>query len=72
MAERGAASLRLEHAYHGDTFGAMSVGARGVFNAAYEPFLFDVHRLPFPGKSDEHLTIEAFEAFCALGRRSPR
>jgi len=23
--------------------------------------LFDVHRLPFPGKSDEHLTIEAFE-----------
>ena len=39
----------------------MSVGARGAFNAPYEPFLFDVHRLPFPGKSDEHLTIEAFE-----------
>jgi len=53
--------VALEHAYHGDTFGAMSVGARGAFNAPYEPFLFDVHRLPFPGKSDEHLTIEAFE-----------
>ena len=39
----------------------MSVGARGAFNAPYEPFLFDVHRLPFPGKSNEHLTIEAFE-----------
>ena len=53
--------VALEHAYHGDTFGAMSVGARGAFNAPYEPFLFDVHRLPFPGKPNEHLTIEAFE-----------
>jgi adenosylmethionine-8-amino-7-oxononanoate aminotransferase len=39
----------------------MAVGARGAFNAPYEPFLFDVHRLPFPAKSHEHLTIEAFE-----------
>jgi adenosylmethionine---8-amino-7-oxononanoate aminotransferase len=39
----------------------MAVGARGAFNAPYDPFLFDVHRLPFPGKADEHLTIEAFE-----------
>ncbi len=40
--------LALEHAYHGDTVGTMSAGARGVFNAAYEPLLFDVTRLPFP------------------------
>ena len=53
--------VALEHAYHGDTFGAMSVGGRSVFNAPYEPFLFDVHRLPFPAKEQEHLTIEAFE-----------
>ena len=53
--------VALEHAYHGDTFGAMSVGARGAFNAPYEPFLFDVHRLPFPRKVDEHRTVEAFE-----------
>jgi adenosylmethionine---8-amino-7-oxononanoate aminotransferase len=53
--------VALEHAYHGDTFGAMSVGARGAFNAPYEPFLFDVHRLPFPARGSEHLTIEAFE-----------
>jgi adenosylmethionine-8-amino-7-oxononanoate aminotransferase len=53
--------VALEHAYHGDTFGAMSVGARSPFNAPYEPFLFDVHRLPFPGKANEHVTIEAFE-----------
>ena len=53
--------VALEQAYHGDTFGAMSVGARSAFNAPYEPFLFDVHRLPFPGKANEHVTIEAFE-----------
>jgi adenosylmethionine-8-amino-7-oxononanoate aminotransferase len=53
--------VALENAYHGDTFGAMSVGSRGVFNAPYEPFLFDVLRLPFPKKGGEHLTIEAYE-----------
>ena len=42
--------MALEHAYHGDTIGGMSVGARGVFNAAYEPLLFDVERLPFPAR----------------------
>ena len=40
--------IALEHAYHGDTIGTMSTGARGVFNAAYAPLLFDVVRLPFP------------------------
>jgi adenosylmethionine-8-amino-7-oxononanoate aminotransferase len=40
--------IALEHAYHGDTIGTMSAGARGLYNAAYEPLLFDVARLPFP------------------------
>ena len=31
----------------------MSVGARGVFNAAYEPLLFDVVRIPFPAAGRE-------------------
>ena len=38
----------MQHSYHGDTIGAMSVGARGVFNAAYGPLLFDVTTVPFP------------------------
>ena len=53
--------VALDHAYHGDTFGAMSVGWRGVFSMPYENFLFDVHRLPFPETGCEHLTVEAFE-----------
>jgi adenosylmethionine-8-amino-7-oxononanoate aminotransferase len=43
--------IALEHAYHGDTVGTMSAGARGVYNAPYEPLLFDVVRLPFPSKN---------------------
>lgn len=40
--------LALDHAYHGDTFGAMAAGARGIFNDLYADYLFDVIRLPFP------------------------
>jgi adenosylmethionine-8-amino-7-oxononanoate aminotransferase len=57
--------VALEHGYHGDTVGGMSVGARGVFSAAYEPLLFDVARIPFPAKGREQATIDAFDAACA-------
>jgi adenosylmethionine-8-amino-7-oxononanoate aminotransferase len=49
--------IALEHAYHGDTVGTMSAGGRGVFSAAYEPLLFDVVRLPFPGPGREQETL---------------
>jgi adenosylmethionine-8-amino-7-oxononanoate aminotransferase len=51
--------IALEHAYHGDTIGTMAAGARGVFNAAYAPLLFEVARLPFP--SDANATLAALE-----------
>jgi adenosylmethionine-8-amino-7-oxononanoate aminotransferase len=51
--------IALEHAYHGDMFGAMSVGHRGTFNAAYEAMLFDVTYLPFPGSGHEQATLGA-------------
>ena len=50
--------IALEHAYHGDTVGTMSAGARGVFNAPYEPLLFDVARLPFPDGDDTLAALE--------------
>jgi adenosylmethionine-8-amino-7-oxononanoate aminotransferase len=56
--------LALEHGYHGDTFGAMSAGARGLFNAPYEPLLFEVGRIPFPSSGREQATIDALEAAC--------
>jgi adenosylmethionine-8-amino-7-oxononanoate aminotransferase len=54
--------IALEHAYHGDTIGTMSAGARGIFNAAYEPVLFDVVRLPFPAPGREQEVLEALNA----------
>lgn len=57
----------LEHGYHGDTIGTMSVGERGIFNAAYAPLLFSVDQLPFPEPGAEQKTLDAFEAFCATG-----
>jgi adenosylmethionine-8-amino-7-oxononanoate aminotransferase len=58
----------LEHGYHGDTIGTMSAGARSVFNAAYEPLLFEVVRIPFPHPGSEQATYDALEA---AGRDAP-
>jgi adenosylmethionine---8-amino-7-oxononanoate aminotransferase len=52
----------MQHSYHGDTIGAMSVGARGVFNAAYGPLLFDVTTVPFPVQGREQATLNGLEA----------
>jgi adenosylmethionine-8-amino-7-oxononanoate aminotransferase len=57
--------VALEHGYHGDTVGGMSVGARSIFSAAYEPLLFDVERIPFPAAGRAQATVDAFAAACA-------
>jgi adenosylmethionine---8-amino-7-oxononanoate aminotransferase len=59
--------IALEHSYHGDTIGTMSAGARSVFNAPYEPLLFDVERLPFPKKDREQETLDALDLACRAG-----
>lgn len=53
----------FEGAYHGDTFGAMSAGARSIFTNVFKELLFEVEFLPYPctwtgdekiaGKEDE-------------------
>ncbi|WP_376717465.1 adenosylmethionine--8-amino-7-oxononanoate transaminase [Bradyrhizobium sp. 62B] len=54
----------MQNSYHGDTIGAMSVGARGVFNAAYGPLLFEVTSIPFPARGHEQTTLDALEFAC--------
>lgn len=49
--------VALDGAYHGDTFGAMSVGQRGYFNAPFEPFFFDVDYLDFPIEEDHEVIL---------------
>ena len=65
--EKRTGILALEGAYHGDTVGGMSVGERGVFNAPYDPLLFDVERLPFPHPGREEVTLQALNAACGKG-----
>ena len=38
----------LEHAYHGDTVGAMSIGYSTKYFAPYKPLLSKVHKIPSP------------------------
>lgn len=53
-------------AYHGDTFGAMSVGRTETFHRAYFPLLFKVHYAPTPFvyRSDTPDDPEAVKRSC--------
>ena len=51
--------LALEGGYHGETFGAMSAGAKSIFSQPFEDYLFSVNHLPFP--SDEEKTLSALK-----------
>ncbi|MDO5648403.1 adenosylmethionine--8-amino-7-oxononanoate transaminase [Paracoccus sp. (in: a-proteobacteria)] len=57
----------MQDSYHGDTIGTMSMGERGVFNAAYDPLMFSVDTLPFP-VGDGQATLDAFEKLAATGQ----
>jgi len=62
--------IAFEGAYHGDTFGAMAVGARSLFSAPFDPLLFEVARAPWPAtwwgdaavESREQQALAALEA----------
>ena len=40
--------VAFDGAYHGDTFGAMAVGARSLFSEPFDPMLFPVRRIHWP------------------------
>jgi adenosylmethionine-8-amino-7-oxononanoate aminotransferase len=55
--------IAFENAYHGDTFGGMSVGARNVFNNAFENLLFDVIHIPLPDADNIKQIKEVLQAW---------
>ena len=59
--------IAFDGAYHGDTFGAMAVGARSLFSAPFASLLFDVARAPWPATWWGDDGVEAREA-AALAR----
>jgi adenosylmethionine-8-amino-7-oxononanoate aminotransferase len=59
--------LAIEGAYHGDTFGAMSVGQRGNFNQPFEHLFFDVDFIPFPTSENENDVLKSIDALFPNG-----
>jgi adenosylmethionine-8-amino-7-oxononanoate aminotransferase len=57
--------ISFTNAYHGDTFGAMSVGARNAFNAPFEPLLFEVLSIHPPEKGQEESCLAHMEKLLA-------
>ena len=50
--------LAFENAFHGDTFGSMSVSGLSVYNGPFEDWLIEVKRLPLPNPENiEELLI---------------
>jgi adenosylmethionine-8-amino-7-oxononanoate aminotransferase len=52
--------IALDGAYHGDTFGSMSVGERGTFTSAFAPYLFDIEFIDFPSYESEERVLQDF------------
>jgi adenosylmethionine---8-amino-7-oxononanoate aminotransferase len=52
--------IALKNAYHGDTFGAMSVGERNAFSAPFNDLLFNVHFIDAPKQSNREEIIHQF------------
>lgn len=60
--------LAMHGSYHGDTFGAMSVGQRGYFNKPFEPFFFDTDYIDFPtNENEEAVLLQAEKMFLSGG-----
>jgi adenosylmethionine---8-amino-7-oxononanoate aminotransferase len=60
--------LAIEGAYHGDTFGAMSVGQRGHFNKPFEHLFFDVDFLPFAAAERANEVVKKAEELFSTGQ----
>ena len=59
--------IAIDGAYHGDTFGAMSVGERGDFTRPFARHLFDVDFIDFPTPDNEAAVISQFKHHLSSG-----
>jgi len=59
--------ISLENDYHGDTFGSMSLTARGGFNEPFERFMFDVNFVQPPTKENREEVLSHFRSILEKG-----
>ncbi len=57
--------VAFKNAYHGDTFGAMSVSGRSAFTNPFLPFLFDVIHIDVPVKGKEKEALQQLKNVCS-------
>lgn len=60
--------IAIRGAYHGDTFGSMSVGERGAFNEPFSKYLFEVEFIDFPTSHNENIVMEQFTSLLKDGK----
>ncbi|MEO5599300.1 MAG: adenosylmethionine--8-amino-7-oxononanoate transaminase [Cyclobacteriaceae bacterium] len=53
--------IAIQGAYHGDTFGAMSVADRSLFTEPFFPYLFETTFIDFPGPENEEEVLRQFK-----------
>jgi adenosylmethionine-8-amino-7-oxononanoate aminotransferase len=63
LGERKTRILAFEHAYHGDTFGSMSVSGRSSFSEPFFDHLFDVDFISAPTPEDAEESLQQLKAF---------
>ncbi|GIV44633.1 MAG: adenosylmethionine--8-amino-7-oxononanoate aminotransferase BioA [Bacteroidia bacterium] len=56
--------IALENSYHGDTFGAMAVSERGIFNIPFWDMLFEVIFIPTPNLENIDEILEKCAKIC--------
>ncbi|WP_353480975.1 adenosylmethionine--8-amino-7-oxononanoate transaminase [Haliscomenobacter sp.] len=59
--------IAFDLAYHGDTFGTMSVGGDLSFHNAFQDFLYQVERIPTPIPGQEEACLIALEEYLQKG-----
>jgi adenosylmethionine-8-amino-7-oxononanoate aminotransferase len=59
--------IALEQAFHGDTFGAMSVSGLSVYNGPFEDFLLQIDRIEVPTQTNFEQVKTRFEKLLKTG-----
>ncbi|HMJ70994.1 MAG TPA: adenosylmethionine--8-amino-7-oxononanoate transaminase [Cyclobacteriaceae bacterium] len=59
--------IAIEGSYHGDTFGSMSVGDRGMFTEPFSKHLFDAEFIPWPDGTNDDQAIKKFRGIVETG-----
>lgn len=59
--------IALHNAFHGDTFGAMSVSGLSVYNGPFEDFLLQIERIDVPDEQNWESVVKEFKNLLDTG-----